>query len=148
MDKPCSTLGRVGFSRRLRRQAAQPERARPWRRGYFYKEERLPSGARVIVPISSDAPYEERDARFWNWVLLVRDGSLGTIAAAGTEVEPDDADRAELLEVDEEVGLLGWRERRVSAHDACAVRGVAAWVDTDARLALERRTGAGGGPRP
>ena len=71
VDRRRSTLRIVGFSRRLRRQGRRLERARPWRRAYTYKEERIPSRARVIIPISSDAPYEERDARFWNWVLLL-----------------------------------------------------------------------------
>jgi len=61
----------VGLPRRLRRQADRLERVRPWRRAYSYKQEQILSSGRVIVPISSDAPYDERDARFWNWVLLV-----------------------------------------------------------------------------
>lgn len=63
---PCA----VGFSRRFRRRN-RDRPSRPWRRTFTYREEKIPSYARVIVPISSDAPYEQRDARFWNRVLLV-----------------------------------------------------------------------------
>ncbi|HET7486813.1 MAG TPA: hypothetical protein VFJ85_02725 [Acidimicrobiales bacterium] len=44
---------------------------KPWRRTFTYRQEKVPSPGTFNVPVSTDAPYEERDARFWNRVALV-----------------------------------------------------------------------------
>ena len=64
----------VTFGRHLRRHAHRiattPRRA--WRRTYTVKEDRASwplTGIVLRTPISSDAPYSDEDAHFWDWVL-------------------------------------------------------------------------------
>ena len=66
---PIVTFGRHP-RRRAHRIAPTPRRA--WRRTYTVKEERAGwplTGFVFRTPISSDAPYSDEDAHFWDWVL-------------------------------------------------------------------------------
>jgi hypothetical protein len=56
--------------RHAHRIATAPRRA--WRRSYTVKEERPGwplTGLVFRTPISTDAPYSDEDARFWDWML-------------------------------------------------------------------------------
>jgi len=54
----------------VRRQAHRVVKAprSAWRRVYTYREERNIRGGVHYIPMSYDAPYDDEDARFWDWV--------------------------------------------------------------------------------
>ena len=55
--------------RHIRRAARAPRKT--WRRVYRYQVDRLPMyPVKFITPISHDAPMEEEDVRFFEWVLF------------------------------------------------------------------------------
>ncbi len=74
----------MSFSRHLRRHAHRVAKAprRAWRRAYRYREDRVPGvWVPLRTPLSEDAPYEDEDAHFWDWMLtgLVTAFAIGLI---------------------------------------------------------------------
>ena len=72
----------VTFGRHVRRHAHRVATAprRAWRRTYSIKEERAGwplSGIVFRTPISTDAPYSDEDAHFWDLMFA---GLLGIVA--------------------------------------------------------------------
>ena len=63
------TLSTVSFTREFRRHAHRTAKLprSTWRRVYTYR--RGPHG--VYIPLSSDAPYSDEDAHFWDWTAVV-----------------------------------------------------------------------------
>jgi hypothetical protein len=67
-------LESVSYMHRFRRHAHRAARLprRTWRRVYTYRKDRIPGyGGVAYTPISHDAPYDDQDARLWEWILLV-----------------------------------------------------------------------------
>lgn len=70
----------MSFSRHLRRHAhrvAKKPRS-GWRRAYSYTIGHTAArpGMPLYIPMSEDAPFDEEDAQFWDWVATVLIGGV------------------------------------------------------------------------
>lgn len=57
------------FRRRAHRAAKLPRSG--WRRVFRYHEETFYGGLIIRTVTSEDAPYEDQDAQFWDWMTAI-----------------------------------------------------------------------------